>query len=178
MDIDPEEVSLIKDDRGVVLVTQGVRRPVARIVKAFPSSRPDGYVGLLDEDGREIGMIRFPEKLDAASRDLLNERLGAAHDAPAILEILSLTSEGGGYVWEVLTARGELSFRTSGPHALNGARLPEILVTDERGKRYRIEDYSAMDAYSKEVLRALLPDYVRRAGLGLSNRRMRRRFPT
>ena len=170
MELDPEEISLIKDGKGVELIRRGVRQGIAKIVKAFPNSSPHGHVGLLDEDGCEIGMIRSLEKLDAASRDLLDEALRAAYYVPPILEILSVESQGGGYVWQVSMESGELSFRTQGAHALNTSRFPKIVVTDENGRRYRIEDYPALDAYSKEALRDLLPDYVRRAQMGLSSR--------
>lgn len=175
MELDPEEISLIKDGKGVELIRRGVRQGISKIVKAFPNSSPHGHVGLLDEDGREIGMIRSLEKLDTASRDLLDEALRVAYYVPLILEILSVESQGGGYGWQVSMESGEQSFRTQGAHALDTSRFPKIVVTDENGRRYHIEDYSTLDAYSKEALRDLLPDYLRRAQRGYSSRRMRRK---
>ena len=49
---------------------------------------------------------------------------------------------------------------------LDGSQAPDIVVTDDQGKRYRIENYWGMDRESRDTIRDLLPDKVLRARYG------------
>ena len=122
----------------------------------------------LDPDGREIGMIEAPSRLDGASRVLMEEALKADYFVPTILEIRSVTprGRGTGSLWEVLTDDGKRRFRIQDREALDGSEAPAIAVTDEDGKRYRIEDYWALDRESRKAIQDLLPDKVLKARWG------------
>ncbi len=168
MNLDPQKIRLTRNGGGVQVEIDGTPRQVGRIARAFPKTNPDRYVGLLDPDGREIGMINEPKKLDAASWELLKAELKAIYFVPTILEIRSVVSQGTGSVWEVLTNDGERTFRIEDRDALDGSDAPSILIVDEKGRRYRIEDYGALDRESREAIVDLLPRKVFRAQFGRS----------
>ena len=136
--------------------------PVNRVARAFPRSNPDRFVGLLGEDGHEICLIEDPGTLDADSQEILKAALKDAYFIPKIREILSMTPRGTGGEWCVVAEDGEIVFRTQDREALDGSEPPSITVTDENGRRYRIEDYWAMDRESRNTIRDLVPDEVLR----------------
>ncbi|MCY4351562.1 MAG: hypothetical protein OXC45_00470, partial [Gemmatimonadetes bacterium] len=58
---------------------------------------------------------------------------------------------------------GEYTFRIMGRDALNGDEPPAIEITDENGKRYRIDNYWDLDVESRDLTSDLLPDKVIKA---------------
>ena len=162
MNLDPEKVRLSRGEEGLVVHVDGASQRVGRVVRAFPRTNPGRYVGLLDPDGREIGLIENPDTLDPDSRAVAEEALKAAYFVPTVLEIRSVAVRGTGSTWEVLTDDGEREFRIQDREALDGAEAPAITVTDENGKRYCIENYWTMDRDSRDAIRDLLPDKVLR----------------
>lgn len=164
--LDPEEIRLIRNGNGLEILIDGLPEPVGRVCKAFPQTEPDLYIGLMDPDGHEIGMIKDLTALDSASRDLLEERLRALYFVPEILEIRSVVSKGTGKLWEVLTDDGERAFRIQDRDALDGSEAPAITIRDENGQRYRIDDFWELDRGSQDLVRDLLPDRVLRARYG------------
>ena len=146
----------------MAVLIDGESRRVDRVVRAFPKTNPQGYVGLLDADGREIGLIEDPDALDSESRAIAEEALKAAYFVPTILEIRTVVVRGTGSTWEVLTDDGEREFRIQDREALDGSDGPAIMVTDEDGKRYSIENYWTMDRDSRDAIRDLLPAKVLR----------------
>ncbi len=155
-------IRLIQRESVMLAVVGDSVQPVARVARAFPRSSPDRYVGLLGENGNEICLIDDPGTLDADSQEILNAALKDAYFIPRILEILSVTPRGTGGEWTVVAEDGEIVFRTQDREALDGSEPPSITVTDENGRRYRIEDYWAMDRESRKTIRDLVPDEVLR----------------
>ena len=162
MELDPERIHLMRDEEGLKVVIDGVTRRVERVAKAFPRSMPDRYVGLLDANGHEIGLIEDPTRLDEASRELLEAELEAAYFVPTITCILSVELKGTGSVWEVETDAGSRTLRIQSRDAVDGSEAPALTITDEDGKRHRVEDYWALDPDSRHTIRDLLPERVLR----------------
>ena len=150
-----------REDR-IEAVIGGHVQPVSRVARAFPRSHPERFVGLLGEDGHEICLIEDPGALDADSQEILNAALKDAYFIPRIQEILSVAPRGTGGEWTVVAEEGEITFRTQDREALDGSEPPAITLTDENGRRYRIDDYWAMDRESRNTIRDLVPDEVLR----------------
>ena len=170
MDLEPETIRLIRNGDKIQVSMNGDQKNVERIVRAFPESNPDIYIGLMDANGKEIGMIEDPRRLDAESKSLLDAELKEIYYVPNILEIASVVPDPPGSVWEVITEDGEETFRIRDRDALDGSEAPAILVTDDTGKRYRIEDYWALDRESRRDLRHLIPDKVLQVRYGRAGR--------
>ena len=163
MTLDPAAVSLKKNGDKIEALIHGEATPIDRLACAFPQSNPDQFVSLMDELGHEIGMIENPKKLDTASRDLLEAELKAIYFVPAISAVTSVVSKGTGSQWTIDTDDGEYTFRIQGRDALKGDEPPAIEITDENGKRYRIDNYWDLDAESRDLTSDLLPDKVIKA---------------
>lgn len=163
MNLDPAAVSLKKNGEKIEALIHGETTFVDRLARAFPQSNPDQFVSLMDELGHEIGIIENPKKLDDASRDLLEAELKAIYFVPTISAITSVVSKGTGSQWTVDTDDGESTFRILGRDALNGDEPPAIEITDENGKRYRIDNYWDLDAESRDLTSDMLPDKVVKA---------------
>ncbi len=163
MNLDPAAVSLKKNGDKIEALIHGQTTFVDRLARAFPHSNPDQFVSLMDELGHEIGIIENPKKLDDASRNLLEVELKAIYFVPTISAITSVVSKGTGSQWTVDTDDGEYIFRILGRDALKGDEPPAIEITDEHGKRYRIDNYWDLDAESRDLTSDLLPDKVVKA---------------
>ena len=163
MNLDPAAVSLKKNGDKIEALIHGQTTFVDRLARAFPHSNPDQFVSLMDELGHEIGIIENPKKLDDASRNLLEAELKAIYFVPAISAITSVVSKGTGSQWTVDTDDGEYTFRILGRDALKGNEPPAVEITDEHGKRYRIDNYWDLDAESRDMTSDLLPDKVVKA---------------
>ncbi|MCY3681633.1 MAG: DUF1854 domain-containing protein [Gemmatimonadetes bacterium] len=163
MNLDPAAVSLKKNGNKIEALIQGETTFVDRLARAFPHSNPDQFVSLMDELGHEIGIIENPKKLDTESRNLLEAELKAIYFVPTISAITSVVPKGTGSQWTVDTDDGEYTFRILGRDALKGDEPPAIEITDENGKRYRIDNYWDLDAESRDLTSDLLPDKVVKA---------------
>lgn len=163
MNLDPAAVSLKKNGDKIEALIHGETTFVDRLARAFPHSNPDQFVSLMDELGHEIGIIENPKKLDGASRNLLEAELKAIYFVPTISAITSVVSKGTGSQWTVDTDDGEYIFRILGRDALKGNEPPAVEITDEHGKRYRIDNYWDLDAESRDLTSDLLPDKVVKA---------------
>ena len=166
MDLNPESIRLLREEGQVYVEVNGERRVVDRVARAFPRSDPDHFVGLLDPDGHEIGLIEDPAGLDPASLDVLSEELRRIYFMPTIQEILSVEPQGTGTQWEVTTDDGDRSFRVADRDGLDGSAAPDIIVADDQGKRYRIVNYWGMAKESRDTIRDLLPDKILRVRYG------------
>ena len=163
MNLDPAAISLKKNGDKIEALIHGKTSFVDRLARAFPHSNPDQFVSLMDELGHEIGIIENPKKLDDASRNLLEAELKAIYFVPTISAITSVVSKGTGSQWTVDTDDGEYTFRILGRDALKGDEPPAVEITDEHGKRYRIDNYWDLDAESRDLTSDLLPDKVVKA---------------
>ena len=163
MNLDPAAVSLKKNGDKIEALIQGETTFVDRLARAFPHSNPDQFVSLMDELGHEIGIIENPKKLDTESRNLLEAELKAIYFVPTISAITSVVSKGTGSQWTVDTDDGEYTFRILGRDALKGNEPPAIEITDENGKRYKIDNYWDLDVESRDLTSDLLPDKVVKA---------------
>ena len=166
MDLNPQSIRLRREGEAIYVEVDGARHRVDRVAKAFPRSNPERYLGLLDPEGHEIGLIEDPERLDPASREILADEVRRIYFVPTIAEIISVEPQGIGTLWQVTTDDGEKSFRVADRDALDGSQAPGITVSDDRGKRFRIEDYWALDRESRDAIRDLLPDKVLRVKYG------------
>ena len=128
-----------------------------RISKAFPETRPNKYIGLLDHMGHEIGMIQDLNSLDTKSQDLVGKELELAYFIPTIQEIRSVEQKGSGRTLTVLTDVGERTFRIRDRNALSGRKAPALLIRDDSGTQYRVSNFWRLDKESRKKIHDLLP---------------------
>ena len=163
MNLDPTAISIKKNGDKIEAIIHGETERVDRVVRAFPRTNPDHFVSLLDDVGHEIGIIENPSELDPGSREVLEAELKAIYFVPTISAIRSVVSKGTGSEWTVDTDDGEYTFRIMGRDALKGDEPPTLEITDEHGKRYKIDNYWELDAQSRDLTSDLLPDKILKA---------------
>lgn len=149
----PESVRLFYHG-GILRLTLPDRSYVsARVYRAFPVSDPDRYFGLTDGAGKEVGMIADPSRLDATSREAAASELDKRYFVPVVRKVFDIRDDYGATVFDVETDRGRHRYLVRGIRdnlvELSHRRL---LLTDVDGNRFEIEDLTALDPRSQNVL--------------------------
>ncbi|MBO5879348.1 MAG: DUF1854 domain-containing protein [Clostridia bacterium] len=118
--------------------------------RLFPVNRIDEYVTLLDEEGKEIAVIRKICELDPVSRQIIQNSLDDYYLVPHITRINSITEKNGKIHWIVETDRGykEFDIRNRN-HDVRVYSDGRVRVRDSDDNRYIIEDYRKLDKHSK-----------------------------
>ena len=151
----PESIHLFRDETGKIRLTlEGARSYLdVKVVRAFPFSDPEHFIGLLDGRDKVIGLVEDLSKLPSDSRALVNECVGRHYFLPRIQEIVSLTEQFGVIYVEVITDHGRREFVAKGLRdAIVDLGGGELLVADVDGNRYRIEDWTQLDSRSRRFL--------------------------
>ena len=141
------------------LTDGGERKHYARVVlrRAFPFDMPDRYISVLDEDGRELGIIENIHSFDGHSADLLSSELRRIYHTPKIHRIFSVKERYGFSYWEVETSDQKLSFTIQDTYR-NLLHIGEdrLALFDVDGNRFEIESLAALDRKSYKKLELYL----------------------
>ncbi|MFP4057536.1 MAG: DUF1854 domain-containing protein [Candidatus Brocadiia bacterium] len=128
----------------------------AHVVRLFPLSEEEGWIAVIDEEGREMGILRNAHKLARADLDVLREELRRRYVVPQIRRIVACRRRPHRLLeWTVETDRGELTFRTG--HLREQVRDPHprrLTLVDVEGNRYDIPRIQALDRDSQRRLMA------------------------
>jgi hypothetical protein len=121
--------------------------------RLFPISRIDQYITLLDEDGKEVAIIRNFQNLDEESAKIVQQSIDDYYLVPNILRIYSVIEKSGTLVWETETNRGfkRLEIRDRN-HDVKVYKDGRLRIRDADDNRYIIEDYHKLDKHSKYLL--------------------------
>jgi hypothetical protein len=152
--LSPQRVQLRRDRflRLCLLIDGETEFADVRAVAAFPISRRANFVGFLGERGREVVLMRDPERLDRESRALLKEELASVYFAPCITAIYRIDEISGTSRWEVETDRGFTIFEVANRELIRTLSDGRILIQDVDGSRFEIPDPSALDPASRAML--------------------------
>jgi hypothetical protein len=123
------------------------------VARAFPLSDPDHYVGFLDGDGKDIGLLHDPSHLDPESRQIVNEELERRYFVPIVERVLTVKEEFGTVYWTVETDRGqkEIIVRNIRDN-LQELSASRVIITDVDGNRFEFPDTSKLDGKSQSVI--------------------------
>ncbi len=152
--LDPTKLSIGRDPHRRVLLKIGEEEKVVyRIIRNFPLTAPDKYISLLDEDGKELGIIRQLKELDPPSRKVLEEELEKAYFVPAIKRVLAVRELYGGVTdIAVETDKGYREFELRSKDSIRFVGPSRIMITDVDGNKYEIRNMAALDARSKSLI--------------------------
>ncbi|MFA7673473.1 MAG: DUF1854 domain-containing protein [Clostridia bacterium] len=125
--------------------------------RLFPVSGMRKYITLLDEEEREVAIIRDLDTLMGESKKTVEDCLTEYYMIPKITEIQECKEISGNINMYVMTDKGyrhfEIWHRYNDIKILHGTRL---LFKDMSDNRYEIEDLSKLDKKSQERLGAFL----------------------
>jgi len=151
--LDPAGVRARLDEKGRLLVRlpDGSEHVNARVLAAFPITRPERLFYLQDENGRELGLLLEPRRLDRESRDVVLAQADQTYFMPRITRIFRVSEEVGGVaVWQVETDRGWSRFETvPRSESVWFVGRGRVLIRDVDGNRYLIEDLDSLDPRSR-----------------------------
>ena len=121
--------------------------------KLFPVSRIDTYITLLDENGREVAVIRDYGSINMSSAEIIKESIDDYYLVPYITRIISVVDKSGTLIWNVETNRGgkNIEIRDRN-HDIRVYKDGKIRVRDSDDNRYVIEDYRSLDKHSRALL--------------------------
>ena len=125
-------------------------------VCAFPWTKPQEYISIRDDKGRELILIEAMKDLKDRVRQLIEEELGRWSFLPRITRIEAMTSEMELFRWKVETTAGPRDFLTHRheyPRPLPGG---QILLKDVCNDLYLIENPKDLDPKSYKILWAHL----------------------
>ena len=120
------------------------------VVRLFPLSDPEGWIGVLDEKGKEIGVLLNLRGM--ARRDLarLREELRRRYLVPEIRRVISCRDRFDMVEWTVETDRGRATFLTrSLREQVKQPWARRLAITDVEGNRYDIPGLDALDRQSR-----------------------------
>jgi hypothetical protein len=152
--LDPKEVRLFYDPKGFLRATVGNRTYLdVTIVRAFPLSSEDPYVGLLSGRLSEIGIIADPTGLDGESQAVIKTELERRYFTVRMRRVNSISEEFGATYWGVETDRGQRSFVAKGLRDnVTYLSRSRILIHDVDGNRYEIPSLAELDPASRSMI--------------------------
>lgn len=157
--LEPDRIRVFRHDSAELRMTILDDRTYLRITatRAFPLSDPGHYVGILQESGGEIGIIRDLRELDQESRAIIKTELRKRYFTPIITEITSIKTEFGLHYWDVDTDKGQRQFIIRSLRESVFEISPNrYLLHDVYGNRFEIRDVTALDKKSKARIERLL----------------------
>lgn len=123
--------------------------------RLFPLNDKNKYITLLDEEQKEVAIIRDLSTLTPESRAVVEDALEGFYFLPKITKIYSCNEKFGLFTFDAETDKGRIQFDMGNLHynikRLEGGR---ILFRDMNDNRYEIPDYTKMD---KKSIRLIYP---------------------
>ena len=121
--------------------------------RLFPVSGSNQYITLLDQNEREVALVRDFAELDEGSEEALRECFAEFYRIPKITRLLASEEEFGTLTWRVETDLGEVTFRIRNRHSdIKLMQNGRVLVRDASDNRYEIPDYKKLDKRSLHLL--------------------------
>jgi len=155
---DGSKVRLTSNGDGTLRVTTGSRVfNRARIRLGRPLYHPHAFASIMNEKGKELGLIFRLDHLPPASKKVLSESLVGYDLTCRILRVVSLTHQFGAAFWEVDTNKGRREFVIRGTtEHIRWLTDDRMLITDVNGTRFEIRSLEGLDKKSQDQIHLLL----------------------
>jgi hypothetical protein len=152
-----KEIRIARNSAGELVLERAGEEPrVVKPVRALPITDPDVWIGLIDEKGKPLHMVRSLKELDPDSRALLESELERLYFLPKILHLDQITEEYGVLRLEVVTDRGPRTFEVRSREHIRFLPDGRILLRDLDGNRYEIPRVDRLDAHSRALAEVFL----------------------
>jgi ATP-binding cassette subfamily B protein len=129
----------------------GDRTPVVPR-RCFPLTNPEGYVCLVDRQGRDRACIESLAALAPTSRQALLGSLAASEFLPRITRIERVVHEATWSEWHVATDRGPRTFVVEQEDHIRRLEDGRHVITDSYGMRFLVPAPDDLDAHSRRCL--------------------------
>lgn len=117
--------------------------------RAFPYEKPDQFISVQDEEGREYGIIKNLADFNGEDRAIIDEALHRKYFCPEIKKINKLEEQFGYSLWEIETDVGTLEISLKDTFG-SIIRISDtyLVIVDVSGNRYILPDVTALDRKS------------------------------
>ncbi len=149
-------IELRRSEDGQLILKKGKQETPVELRRCFPWSEPSRYFSLRDEDENEMALIESMDRLDPASREVLEQAAAERGFVFIITAIDQIEEEFEIRVWKVMTKQGPRQFQTARdewPHDVPGGGL---LIRDVAGDLFHIPDPDGLDEASQTRLWAFI----------------------
>jgi ATP-binding cassette subfamily B protein len=120
--------------------------------RCFPLTQPDGFVCLVDDQGRDRGCIEDSATLAEDSRRALGAALGENEFLPRVTRIERVRHEATWSEWHVETDRGPRVFVVEQEDNIRRLDDGRHVITDSHGMRFLVPEPDKLDAPSRRWL--------------------------
>jgi hypothetical protein len=128
----------------------------AKLRRCFPLTHADGYIGVLDAGGHEVGILADLGEVDEGSRKVIAEQLDAFYFTPSVTRIQALKQEASMWKWDVDTQRGPATFYLRGVRdSVHEVAPSRWQVYSVDGQRYEITNLDELDQRSQNLFESL-----------------------
>lgn len=114
----------------------------------FPITMPESYIAILDEEGKELAVIKSLSVLTEKEQKVIKETLKEYYMIPKILKVLDREEKRRALRWEVETDRGVVSFEIANRLSDIKTLGTRVIIRDSNDNRYEIPDYEKLDIKS------------------------------
>ncbi|SOD16301.1 DUF1854 domain-containing protein [Nitrosomonas ureae] len=121
-------------------------------IRAFPITDPNHGIALIDSQGHELVWINQLEDLPQHYRELIESELAQREFMLEIKRVLKISSFITPNTWEVETDRGETVFILKGEEDIRRLSATSLIITDNHGIHFLIQDRLALDRHSRKLL--------------------------
>ena len=156
--LDPRKIRICREESGrlKLIFDNDEKVLIKRVVRAFPLTMPWRYVILIDENDREVGLLRDLGDLDETSMKVLKDELERVYFIPKIKKIHRIKEEFGVLIWETETDKGPRRFEVTSRRDVKKMGKRRIIVRDADGNLYDIPDYADLDQKSIILLESVI----------------------
>lgn len=137
----------------LVLMNQfGIMHEGVVPIRAFPIIDPNHGIALIDSQGHELVWINQLEDLPQHYRELIESELAQREFMPEIKRVSKISGFITPNTWEVETDRGETVFILKGEEDIRRLSATSLIITDNHGIHFLIQDRLALDRHSRKLL--------------------------
>ena len=153
-----EPFDLFPDDQGRLVLRRPGKDDVVdvRLRRAFPWSKPGGFVSVRDPEGKELILLEDLEPLEPARRTIIEGWLAGASFIPRIVAVEEVDVRFGYQQWKVRTDRGPAQFRVQEREDIRFLPDGRFRVKDADGTVYEMVSLSDLDESSRRAVEALV----------------------
>jgi len=156
--LDPGKIRICRDESGrlKLIFEDGEKVTIKRVVRTFPLTMPWRYIIMIDENDREIGLLKSIKGLDESSMKVLKDELERVYFIPKIKRIRQIKEEFGVLIWDTETDKGPRRFEVTSRRNVKKIGKRRIIIRDADGNLYDIPDYAKLDQKSLILLESVI----------------------
>lgn len=152
--LNTKDLRVYRSNRGTLCVqVADTTYEDVRVRRAFPLVHADRYIGFIQADGSELGLLEDPRGLDTQSSAVLDNELEKTYFLPIITEFLDLGEEHNVIYMDVVTSSGPRTIYVRGyRNKIRALPRNRALIEDVEGNRYEVRELDSFPKLTRDIL--------------------------